>query len=89
MSRKGKTLVQCDLYCLNCGAKGLPVWRARNKLKSPGHRKAMYCHSCQQTVNHIELITPEQVEQFREDFSAGKYRQEAETSIIYIQEHRK
>ena len=87
MSRKGKTLVQCSLYCLNCGEKGLPIWRDRSKLHTNEHRKVMYCPRCRETVNHIELQTPEQVDRFRADLAAGKYRDEAAASIEYVKRH--
>lgn len=89
MSGRQKKFVQnTKLFCLNCGAEGIPIWRDRSKMHGKGHRKVMYCPSCRQTVNHIELIAREQVEQFRKDFAAGKYRAEAEESIRYIKERK-
>lgn len=86
MSRKGKALFQCSLYCLNCGEKGLPIWRSKGKRRGRGHRKVLYCPNCRETVNHLELETMEQVEQFKKDFAEGKYRAEAEESIRYVKE---
>ena len=86
MSRKGKSVFQCNLYCLNCGERGVPIWRDKGKKKSRGHRKVLYCPYCQQTLNHIELETPEDVRQFKQDFAAGKYQAEAEKSIRYVKE---
>ena len=52
-------------------------------MREPLHRKALYCTTCKQTVNHVEIRTEEELRQFKEDFADGKYRDEAERSIAY------
>ena len=32
-----------SFYCLNCGKKGIPIWRNKGHLHSKNHRKALYC----------------------------------------------
>ena len=72
-----------DFYCINCGKKGIPVWRKRGHLREPGHRKALYCTTCGRVVNHIEIRTMEEAEKFRKEYAEGKYAEEARESIQY------
>lgn len=83
MSKNCRDFESHDFYCINCGSKGIPLVRPGNKKKGSGHRKNMYCYHCQHTVNHIECRTPEEVEQFKIDFSEGKYKEEAENELAY------
>lgn len=80
-TRDQKTI--SEFYCINCGSKGIPVWRKRARLREPWHRKALYCTTCKQTVNHVEIRTEEELIQFMTDFAEGKYREEAERSVEY------
>ena len=80
-TREQKTI--SEFYCINCGNMGIPVWRKRGRLREQWHRKALYCTTCKQTVNHVEIRTEEELMQFKEDFAEGKYREEAERSIAY------
>lgn len=72
-----------DFYCINCGERGIPVARPGNKKKGEGHRKNMYCYHCRHTVNHIECRTAEEVQQFKEDFANGIFKEEAEQELAY------
>ena len=76
-----------ELWCINCGNRGIPVIRARSMRKEKGHRKALYCTTCRMVINHIETRSVEEAEKFREDFVAGRYTEEAEESIQYAKEH--
>lgn len=82
-SREQKTI--SDFYCINCGKKGIPVWRKRARLREPGHRKALYCTNCKRTINHVEIRTENELMRFLEDFANGKYREEAELSLAYME----
>ena len=73
-----------SFYCLNCGHKGIPIWRHRGHLHSKNHRKALYCPYCKTTVNHIEVRNFEEIEKFKENFNKGLYKEEAIESIMYI-----
>lgn len=73
-----------ELFCLNCGNKGIPIYRQRNKMRETGHRKALYCIHCRETVNHYECRTPNEAVEFKERFSAGEFAEEAKNSIAYI-----
>ena len=72
-------------FCLACGAEGIPLARKRGQQKERFHRKKMYCYHCQNTVNHIECKSSEDVEKFKEDFKQGVYKNEAEESLAFVQ----
>lgn len=75
-----------SFYCLNCGRKGIPIWRERGHQHGKDHRKALYCPNCQMTVNHMEIRNLEEEFQFKENFAKGLYKEEAAESISYIKE---
>lgn len=74
-------------YCINCGKPGIPIWRKIGHMREKNHRKRLYCTNCRQTLNHIEIKTPEEAEQFRRDFENGNYKDEAAAAIAYEKEH--
>lgn len=39
---------------------------------------------CKEEVNHIECKTFDEVEEFKENFANGVYKDEAEASISYV-----
>ena len=80
-------MIQCNLWCINCGKKGIPIMREHSRQRGPGHRKALYCVTCKTIVNHVETRNQEEAKQFREDFEAGKFAEEAARSIAYAKEH--
>lgn len=73
-----------SFYCLNCGKKGIPIWRDKGHLHSKNHRKVLYCPFCHETVNHMEITSLEDKEKFKEDFNKGLYKEEAQASISYV-----
>ena len=75
-------------WCISCGKQGIPLMRSSSKRHAPGHRKKLYCVNCRTVINHIETRGPEEARQFREDFQAGKYKEEAQESIRYTKEHK-
>lgn len=87
MSKRPKSFSKYEdhsFYCLNCGNKGIPIWRNRGHLHEKNHRKALYCPYCKTTVNHIEITNFEEIENFKENFNKGLYKEEAIESIMYI-----
>jgi predicted RNA-binding Zn-ribbon protein involved in translation (DUF1610 family) len=76
-----------DFWCINCGKKGIPIIRERGRRRKPGHRKALYCTTCRTVINHVETRNEEEARQFREDFAAGKFAEEAERSRAFAKEH--
>lgn len=79
---------QHSFYCLNCGKKGIPLWRDKGHLHSKNHRKVLYCPFCHETVNHLEVTTATEAEQFKIDFENGVYKDEAAQSISYVRSTR-
>lgn len=81
--RNNRTYETHDFYCINCGSKGIPLSRSLSRPKGKDHRKLMYCWKCKHTVNHIECLDAEEVEQFLADFNAGKYVEEAKEELKF------
>lgn len=75
------TYSEHSFYCINCGNKGIPIMRKQGFQHGRFHRKKLYCPFCKNEVNHIECKTMEDVEQFKEDFANGVYKDEAEESL--------
>ena len=77
-----------DFYCMNCGRKGIPLSRRVSLQHGKFHRKKLYCIYCKEEVNHIECKTPEEVEEFKENFKNGVYKDEAQDSLSYVRTRR-
>jgi hypothetical protein len=75
-------------YCMNCGRKGIPLMRKSGFQHERFHRKKLYCPFCKMEVNHVECKTYADVEEFKENFEKGVYRDEAEESISYVRSSR-
>ena len=73
-----------ELFCLNCGNRGIPIYRQRNKIREAGHRKALYCIHCKETVNHYECRNSNEVLDFKSRFATGEFTAEAKDSIAFI-----
>lgn len=73
-----------SFYCMNCGKKGIPIWRDKSKLHSKDHRKVLYCPFCRETVNHVEVRNFEEKEKFLQNFEAGNFKEEAAASIAFV-----
>lgn len=81
--RYAKT-VTSDFYCLRCGRPGIPIARRESLQHEAHHRKKLYCPWCKLTVNHIECRTFAEIEEFKENFSKGVYKDEAEESLAFV-----
>jgi hypothetical protein len=71
-------------FCLYCGEEGIPLARKAGQQKKSFHRKKLYCYHCQNTVNHIECKTTEDVIKFKKEFAKGVYENEAKESLDFI-----
>lgn len=87
MAGRRREKVISSFYCINCGKRGIPVWRDVGRRYGPGHRKALYCTNCKLTINHVEVRTTEEEQKFLEDYAAGIFTEEAEKSVAYAKEH--
>lgn len=72
-----------NFFCINCGKQGIPVWRKIGCRRAKNHRKALYCTNCKMTINHIEVTTKQEAEQFKLDFERGKFLTEAAASVEF------
>ena len=70
-----------DFYCINCGNRGISLMRKQGFKHQGMHRKKLYCVYCRQEVNHVECKTFDDVEEFRENFQKGVYKDEAEDVV--------
>lgn len=68
-------------YCLLCGRPGIPIRRNRGFQHGSMHRKKLYCPYCKIEVNHIEIKTLNEEEEFLENFKNGVYKDEAQESV--------
>jgi len=75
---------QHEFYCIKCGRAGLPLARPANRRREKFHRKKLYCIYCKQEVNHIECKNQAEVEEFKENFKNGIYKQECEESLSHV-----
>ena len=76
-------------YCINCGKKGIPIMRKQGHQHKSFHRKKLYCPFCKLEVNHVECKTYADEMEFKEQFEAGVFKEEAAQSIAYIQAENK
>ena len=83
-----KREVSSTFWCINCGGRGIPIMRQRSHWREKGHRKALYCIRCKMVINHVETRNEDEARRFRENFEAGRFKEEAERSVAYAKEHR-
>ena len=70
-------------YCLKCGTP-MPFQRNKGFQKEKFHRKRMWCPTCRQLINHVEVKNMEEKEEFLINFKNGVYIDEAEKSCNFI-----
>jgi len=44
-----------EMYCTQCGKKGIDIARRPGKYREPGHLKKIYCVYCKKETNHVEI----------------------------------
>jgi ribosomal protein S26 len=71
------------LFCVNCGKESIPISRKNAKLHGKFHRKKMYCPWCKTTLNHVEIRSDEEKEEFLTMFQEGQFKEEAKKSIEF------
>ena len=69
-----------QFYCLLCGRPGIPLRRKTGFKHEAFHRKKLYCPFCKKEVNHIEIKSFSEREEFLENFKYGVYKDEAKES---------
>ena len=78
------TYLSHDCYCMICGNRSMPIPRRKGQERERMHRKKLYCLYCKEEVNHIECRTMMEVEEFKQNFAEGVYKDEAEKSLDYV-----
>lgn len=74
MARRTDNFTMHDFYCIKCGNKGLSLPRRRTKEKY--HRKKLFCFICKEEINHVEIKSWEEKEEFLSEYREGKYKNE-------------
>ena len=76
-SRNTITFTVSDFYCTVCGCKGIPIPRKASKQRKKGHLKKLFCLSCKEETNHVEVRPFDYPhEDFLIDLAAGKFKEE-------------
>lgn len=77
MKRKNraKEISISDMYCTECGNRGLSIPRIAGQYREPGHLKKLFCICCNKTTNHAEVrpFGAYNLEDFREEFELGRF----------------
>lgn len=79
MARRG--YAEHSFYCINCGNRGIPLSRPQGFKHEKMHRKKLYCIHCKQEVNHVECKTFDEIQEFKDNFENGVYKNEAKESL--------
>ena len=72
-----------EFRCMNCGKPGIPLARKQSHLHGRLHRKKLYCPHCKAEVNHIEIKSEDDLQEFLENWEAGEYYDEAQESMAH------
>lgn len=67
--------------CIRCGKAGIPLQRKQGHQHGRMHRKKLYCPHCKCEINHIEIKSLEDLEEFMMNWETGVYHDEAEESM--------
>ena len=71
-------------WCINCGKAGIPIQRKVGHQHGKNHRKKIWWPWCLTTINMVETRNTEEEIQFKEDFMAGKIKEEAKKSFEFL-----
>ena len=75
--------IEHQFRCIKCANKGIPLMRNKGFQHGKFHRKKLYCVHCKTDVNHIEIKSEEELEEFLKNWEDGVYHEEAENSLAY------
>lgn len=81
MSKKTQ-VAYSDFFCMKCGSK-LTLPRRTSHKWGAHHRKKLYCYKCKQELNFIECRNAWEIDEFKENFKNGVYKDECEESIEF------
>ena len=75
--------IEHQFRCIKCANKGIPLMRNKGFQHGKFHRKKLYCVHCKTDVNHIEIKSEEELEEFLKNWEDRVYHEEAENSLAY------
>ena len=75
-----------NFYCINCGEATLPIMRKSGQERGKFHRKKLYCYHCKQEINCVECKNENEIQEFKEMFNNGAFKDEAKESINHVKE---
>lgn len=70
-----------EFRCINCGKAGIPIPRSKGHQHGRMHRKKLYCPTCKCDINHVEIKSVEDLEEFMMNWETGVYHNEAQESL--------
>lgn len=50
-----KNFLISEMWCTQCGNRGISIPRKDSKKREPGHLKKLYCIYCNKEQNHVEI----------------------------------
>ena len=80
----GRNYEQHRFFCMRCGKEGIPILRKVNHKHSKHHRKKLWCPTCKMEVNFIECSSDQEIQEFKEQFENGAYKEKLEASLEAI-----
>lgn len=69
-------MISNRFYCLKCANKNFSIPRKQSDKRKHGHFKKMFCLTCKEEINHLEVREFEvdfDYERFQWDVANGKY----------------
>ena len=75
-----------NFYCVQCGQRGLDIWRKKGAEREAGHLKKLYCLHCKKETNHIEIKEFSQnytYDDFITEFEYGNFSEEGNRKVSY------
>ena len=72
-TRMSSNYVSSTFFCTQCGNRGIPIPRSKDRMREKGHLKRLYCTHCRRVVNHVEISGNYTEEYFRREYEAGSF----------------
>lgn len=67
--------VQSRFFCTRCGNEGISIQRKKGQERKGGHLKKLYCLTCKEEVNHVEIrqVGNYDLDDFKKEFEMGRF----------------
>ena len=90
-TRMSSNYVSSTFFCTQCGNRGIPIPRSKDRMREKGHLKRLYCTYCRRVVNHVEISDKYSEEDFRKEYEVGAFdsngmRKNKETNNLWNSE---